>query len=275
LGHMEKVEFVFLGTGGARFSTISQKRHTGGIRIIRPTNLQLDPGPGAIVYSNLLGLDPSKVEAIAISHCHPDHYIDAQIFVEAMSQGGTTKKGTFMGPRSVIRGTENFDSCLTKYHRSLIRNLIEMRPGTQTNIGKTKITATSAHHSDPDAIGFRFSFETGDVGYSSDTEYYPELCSQYTEVRLLILCVLRPGNSTWRGHLSSDDAIRILREIRPEMCVLTHFGLKMISADPPAEARRIERETGIRTIAAEDNMLLSMGHDLRVYPTTWPIDRSS
>jgi len=261
---MEEVELVFLGTGGARFSTITQKRHTGGIRIIRPLNLQLDPGPGAIVYSNMLELDPSKVEVVAVSHCHPDHYSDAQVFVEAMSQGGTKKRGIFIGPKSVIRGTESFDPCLTKYHRKLINQLVEMQPGAEIQIRDAKISATRAHHSDPDSIGFRFSFETGEIGYTSDTEYRPDIPEQYSGVRLLILCVLRPHGSTWRGHLSTDDAIQIIQKTRPEMCVLTHFGMRMIAADPAREALRIEDETRVRTIAAEDNMRLCIGKDLRV-----------
>jgi phosphoribosyl 1,2-cyclic phosphodiesterase len=257
-----------LGTGGARFSTITQRRHTGGIRFVKPVNLQLDPGPGAIVYSNLLKLDPSKVEAVAVSHCHPDHYADAQIFVEAMSQGGTRKRGAFIGPRSVVRGNEDFDSCLTKYHRSLVGNLVEMRPGTETWIRGVKLTATRAIHSDPDSIGFRFAFEAGEISYSSDTEYYSDIRDQYSGTRLLILCVLRPSGSSWGGHLSSDDAVNILKDLRPEMCVLTHFGLRMISANPTSEAQMIERETGVRTIAAEDNMRLLMGEDIKVFRPT-------
>lgn len=272
---MEQVELVFLGTGGARFSTITQKRHTGGIRFIKPINLQLDPGPGAIVYSNLLELDPSKVEAVAVSHCHPDHYADAQIFVEAMSQGGTKRRGTFIGPRSVVRGTEDFDSCLTKYHRSLIGSLVEMKPGTETWIRGVKITATQARHSDPNSIGFRFAFEAGEIGYSSDTEYYSEMLDQYSKVRLMILCVLRPSGSSWKGHLSSDEAIRILQDLRPEMCVLTHFGLRMISANPALEARKIEQRTRVRTIAAEDNMHLLMCEDIKVARPMGLIDRPS
>ena len=264
MSRMEEVELVFLGTGGARFSTITQKRHTGGIRFIRPLNLQLDPGPGAIVYSNILGLDPSRVEVVAVSHCHPDHYSDAQVFVEAMSQGGTRKRGIFIGPKSVVTGTEDFDSCLTKYHRKLISQLVEMQPGAEIQIKSDRISATHAYHSDPDSIGFRFSFETGDIGYTSDTEFQADVPEQYSGVRLLILCVLRPNGSTWPGHLSTDDAIQIIQKVSPEMCVLTHFGMRMIAADPANEAQRIEHQTGIRTIAAEDNMRICMGNDLKV-----------
>ncbi|PIX31699.1 MBL fold metallo-hydrolase, partial [Candidatus Bathyarchaeota archaeon CG_4_8_14_3_um_filter_42_8] len=56
-----KIEIIFLGTGGGRFATITQKRRTAGIRIISEgLNLHLDPGPGALVHSINEGLDPQK-----------------------------------------------------------------------------------------------------------------------------------------------------------------------------------------------------------------------
>jgi hypothetical protein len=45
-------EIVFLGTGGGRFSMITQKRRTGGLRVIsEKMNVHVDPGPGALIYS--------------------------------------------------------------------------------------------------------------------------------------------------------------------------------------------------------------------------------
>ena len=35
---------------------------------------------------------------------------------------------------------------------------------------------------------------------------------------------------------------------------MTHFGLKMLSIDPIAEAKRITRESGVKTLAAFDGM---------------------
>jgi ribonuclease BN (tRNA processing enzyme) len=70
---MAEVELVFLGTGGGRFATITQKRKTGGIRFLsKSLNMHLDPGPGALIYSLERGLKPQKVMAVLVSHSHPD-----------------------------------------------------------------------------------------------------------------------------------------------------------------------------------------------------------
>ena len=59
------IEIIFLGTGGGRFAMITQQRRTGGIRVLSgDSNLHLDPGPGALIYSLQEGLDPQKINAM-------------------------------------------------------------------------------------------------------------------------------------------------------------------------------------------------------------------
>jgi phosphoribosyl 1,2-cyclic phosphodiesterase len=101
---MAQYELIFLGTGGGRFATLTQKRRTAGIRIIgKDLNLHLDPGPGALVYSISEGLDPQKLNAVFVSHCHPDHYTDAEVLIEAMTRGMTKRRGVLAAAKSVLR----------------------------------------------------------------------------------------------------------------------------------------------------------------------------
>src|SRR4030065_673432 len=95
---------TFLGTGGGRFATIYQARATGGIYLEDERNLHIDPGPGALVRARSVGIDPLKTDAILISHCHPDHYMDAEILIEAMTEGGPKKLRALHGARSRIEG---------------------------------------------------------------------------------------------------------------------------------------------------------------------------
>ncbi|MFZ0966093.1 MAG: MBL fold metallo-hydrolase, partial [Candidatus Bathyarchaeia archaeon] len=112
-----KIEIIFLGTGGGRFATITQKRRTAGIRIISEgLNLHLDPGPGALVHSINEGLDPQKLNAVIVSHCHPDHYTDAEVLIEAMTRGMTRKRGVLVASKSVLSGTDICEASISKYH---------------------------------------------------------------------------------------------------------------------------------------------------------------
>jgi len=261
---VSEVELVFLGTGGGRFITITQKRWTGGIRIISgKSQMHLDPGPGAVVRSIDAGLSPQKVKALLISHSHPDHYTDGEIFVEAMTRGMTRKSGTLIAPRSVLLGNDVCEASISKYHQSMVERVIEARPDLRFNIDDVEIFTTRAVHSDPDAVGFRFTFpDIGDFSYTSDTEYFDGIGEYYRRTRLLILCVMRPRGAPWRGHMSSDDAVKIVGESNPERAIITHFGLKMFYSWPPKEATYIEKETGVPTVAATDGLRVKIGKEI-------------
>jgi phosphoribosyl 1,2-cyclic phosphodiesterase len=201
-----EIEITLLGTGGGRFATITQKRRTAGIRIISENlNFHLDSGPGALVYSISEGLNPQKLNAVFVSHCHPDHYTDAEVLIEAMTKGTTKKRGVLVASRSVLHGNEmGLNPVVSKYHQQM-----------------------------------------------------PE------RVRL-ILCVMRPSGKPWKGHMITSDAMKIIEETHPEQAVLTHFGMQMIFKGPAREAKLIEKETGVPTIAAKDGMQIRLGETINL-----------
>jgi len=250
------LELVFLGTGGGRFATITQRRRTGGMRILHEkVNVHLDPGPGALVYSLETGLNPQKLTGVLVSHCHPDHYNDAEVLVEAMTQGMTKKRGVLAAAHSVLYGSSQCEPSISKYHQGMPAQLVDAKLGTSFSIEDIRVSVAEARHTDPDAVGFRFETpKIGDIAYTSDSEYFEGIGKPYSGVRLLLLCVMRPTGSPWKGHMTSDDAVKIIEEAKPEMAVLTHFGMQMIFKGPANEAKLIQQKTGVPTVAALDGM---------------------
>jgi phosphoribosyl 1,2-cyclic phosphodiesterase len=227
--------------------------------------MHLDPGPGALIYSLDMRLDPQKITAVLVSHSHPDHYTNAEVLIEAMTQGMLKKRGILAAPRSVLSGNEECGPSISKYHQKMPEKVIEAKPGIVFNVGDTKVTATEARHTDPDAVGFRFETpDVGDIGYTSDTEFFEGVGKAYEGVRLLLLCVMRPSGKPWKGHMTTEDAIKIVEEARPEMAVATHFGMKMIFSGPYREAKLVEEKSGVPTIAASDGMRIRVGKEIRV-----------
>jgi ribonuclease BN (tRNA processing enzyme) len=255
------MKIFFLGTGGGRFATITQRPKTGGIRIIADKlNAHLDPGPGALIYSHNAGLDPTKLNLIAVSHSHPDHYNDAEVMIEAMTVGSTKRKGTLLCSPSVTLGNDVCSPAISKYHKSLPAEVVEIREGESRKLDCLDVVAMKTIHSDPETVGFKFTLPTGEtIGYTSDTQYFEGVAKECAGVDLLIICNLRPGNNRIKWHLCTDDVVKIVRELRPKRAVLTHFGMRMIKVtDPKLEAKHVEQETGIPTIAAEDGMKLEV-----------------
>lgn len=263
---MSQFEIIFLGTGGGRFATITQKRRTAGIRVIGDSlNLHLDPGPGALVQSIDEGLDPQKINAIFVSHCHPDHYTDAEVLIEAMTRGTTRKRGMLVAAKSVLNGSSTCEASISKYHQQFPERKIEAVPKMNFQVDDINVSVTEARHTDPDAVGFRFETrEFGSFAYTSDTEYFEGISKYYEGVRLLLLCVMRPAGKPWKGHMTTNDAIKIVEVTRPQQVVLTHLGMQMIFRGPANEAKLIEEKTGVPTVAAVDGMLINFGEAINI-----------
>ncbi len=251
---MDRVRF--LGTGGGRWCSIYQTRSTAGFRLeLGSTKIHVDPGPGTISRYKELKLNPRQNNCLIVSHCHLDHYSDAEVLIEAM--GMAKVGGTLLANKNVLEGTGNFQTPINAYHRSLLTEVRQMADGDTHKVGKVEIEAVKLSHSEPETVGFIFNLGTK-IGYIADTEYFPELSSRFKGLDLLICNLLRPGKFRIQGHMCTDDAIRLLRECKPARCIITHFGLKMIRANPALEAQRIADATGIGCMAAEDGMPLDV-----------------
>jgi len=245
---------------------ITQLRRTAGIRMIHGgTDVHLDPGPGALVYSNWARLSPQKLDAIAVTHCHPDHYTDAEVLVEAMTHGTQDKRGVLAASRSVLQGGDDFDASVSRYHQDLVKEVQVLGSGSAFEVDDIRFQAMEARHSDADTVGLRVDVpEGGSIGYTSDTAPYEGLGEAYQGCRLLVLCVLRPRGKPLRYHLCTDDALRILEEVQPGCGVLTHFGMSMLNAGPEEEAAYLEGETGVPTVSARDGMQIILGEGIEV-----------
>ncbi|UCE37604.1 MAG: MBL fold metallo-hydrolase [Thermoplasmata archaeon] len=255
---------TFLGTCGGRFATIYQTRSTGGIFIEDSINISLDPGPGAILRMRQEGIDPTKIDLLLVSHCHPDHYTDVDVLIEAMTSGCTQKCGTIIASESVISGIEGFQPKASDYHLSHLANVHVAKSAETFSIDDIQISATSTIHTDPSGVGFRIQTKNGIITYTGDTSINEDVIKFYDESRLLILALTTPIGIRLHHHLSPEDAVIILKEVRPEKALLTHFGLRAIDAGPESIAKWIQEESGVDTMAAQDGMRVNLGEEIEI-----------
>jgi phosphoribosyl 1,2-cyclic phosphodiesterase len=263
---IQGAQLVFLGTGGGRFVTITQKRHTGGFRLLtQKENIHVDPGPGALIYSLEAGLNPQKLKAVLVSHRHPDHYANAEILVESMTRGMLKNRGLLAAPTNILTGDGQAGPSISLYHQKMVKETVSLKPRINFKVGKINITTTKTKHTDPETVGFKFNIpEVGTIAYSADTEYFEGIEKQFKHVRLLILSVMRPKGSPWTGHMTPKEAAKIVEAVKPEMVVATHFGMKMLYSGPSYEIKYIQQKTAVPTVAAFDGMKLQIGEKITI-----------
>jgi ribonuclease BN (tRNA processing enzyme) len=106
-------------------------------------------------------------------------------------------------------------------------------------------------------MGFKFITPDFSVSYISDTINFTELMDSHKGSDIIIMNVVNPSGVASKINLNSDDAVNIINKIKPKLAIITHFGIKMINADPMYEAREIQKKTETQVIAARDGMVVN------------------
>jgi phosphoribosyl 1,2-cyclic phosphodiesterase len=241
---------TFLGTAGARFVVIHQFLASGGAWLsIDNTQILLDPGPGSLVQATKRKLDPSKLDAIILSHKHLDHSGDINIMIEAMTDGGRKKRGMLFAPNDAL----NQDPVILPYLQAYPKSIGILTEGGHYTINDIAFETPIKHQHPVETYGFIFRTPRYTFSWITDTKYFDDLLSYYTGDLLIIHVVrLEPGAPV--DHLSLPEAKRIIEEIKPKIAILTHFGMTMWRAKPWELAKKLTEETGISVIAARDGM---------------------
>lgn len=244
---------VFLGTGGDCHVVGRDIRSSGGIVLkVGKTQIHIDPGPGALSAARKFGINLRENTAVLVSHAHTNHSNDVGAVISAMTYNGLDAKGVIIGNKTFINGSNEEQPGLSNFHKQCVEKIITLSPGQKIGINNSEVVGLNAIHSDVDALGFKVVTPHFVIGYTGDTKYSSELIEQYKYCDILIMNTPFPSGSGEETHLSTDDAIKILSKASPSVAIITHFGNKMLGADPISEARVIQKATGIQCLAARD-----------------------
>jgi len=248
-------KIIFLGTAGDSFVYGRQVRNSGGI-VIKTGGYQLfiDPGPGALLRAKICGVNPRETTVVIATHCHTNHVSELNAVIGAMSYNGLDRLGVVIANKTVVEGNI---PVLPEFYKKCVERVISLKEGQKVGIENLEIHALKAMHDDSEAIGLKLFTPDFVMCYTGDTGYNKDLIEQYRQCDILVLNIVHASGEKSDINLSSDDAVRIISAVKPQLAIITHFGKSMIKADPMMEARRIQKETGVQVIAANDGMVLS------------------
>ena len=241
---------IFLGTAGARFMVARQLLASGGAWLsLGGTQILLDPGPGSLVQATKRKLDPSKLDAIILSHKHLDHSGDINIMIEAMTESGRKRRGVVFAPHDAL----DEDPVILSYLRSFPEKIETLTEGSSYKVNDVSFVTPIRHQHPVETYGFIFRTPQHTFSWITDTNYFDNLSSYY-EGELLIINVVMLDPRVPVDHLSLPEAKKIVEEKKPKIAILTHFGMNMWRARPWELAKKLTEETGVSVIAARDGM---------------------
>jgi ribonuclease BN (tRNA processing enzyme) len=216
------------------------------------TSLLLDLGHGA--FANLAGtLEPSTLSAIAISHLHPDHFIDLVPLRHYLRyEFHPPRRVTVLAPAALA---ERLDALLAQPGFSADSlDVIPLADGLVREIGTLRLEARKVIHTD-DSYAFRVSV-TGGPGlvYSGD-------CGRAADLRPLI----QPGDvllsevSFGLGpvppgafHLDANDVGALAADAGASRILLTHLLSGRDRATTEAATTRAAGGIGARLVDPGD-----------------------
>jgi phosphoribosyl 1,2-cyclic phosphodiesterase len=248
----------FLGTAGARFVVMKQLRASGGVWLSAgKTSLYIDPGPGALVrcLNSKPKLEPSALDGILLTHKHIDHSGDVNVMIEAMTEGGFKKRGILFAPRDAFEE----DPVVLKYVRGYVEKIEVLKENSDYRLGEIQFSTAQKHLHRVETYGLNFKILPRTISFITDTKFFPELPNLYGGEILVIHAVrLKPVGDDSIEHLSLEDVKSILKKAKPKLTILTHFGMTMIKAKPWVVAADLEKELGLKVVAASDGMKLDL-----------------
>ena len=251
---------LFLGSGGARFVVARQLRASGGMWFhFGATQVQVDPGPGALVraLSHVPARNPRELDAIVLSHKHLDHAGDINAMIEAMTAGGFRRRGALFAPRDAFEGA----SLLQPYAAAFVERCEVLEPSSAGyRVGEVNIASSPLHHHAVETLGIHFEYRGLRVAYLPCGRYDEAIVADYAAHRpdVLIVNVLRFEDTMQVDHLTWSQARAIVAAVRPSLAIFQHFGTKMLEQNPARLAQAVEDDLGLRAIAAYDGLEIDL-----------------
>ncbi len=198
-------------------------------------------------------LDPAKLDAIILTHRHLDHSSDVNVMIEAMTDGGFKKRGVLFTPADAVTP----DPVVLRHTQGFLEKIEFLQENSIYSIGQINFSVPKRHIHPVETYGLKFNFAKKTVSFITDTRYFPHL-EEYYKADVIIIYVVfyepRPGVD----HLSFRDAEVIIEKIKPNLAILTHFGMTMLKEKPHLLTQVLKNKLGGEIIAAYDGMRLEI-----------------
>ena len=217
--------------------------------------LVVDFGGSALPALKALGLDPNRIDAIALSHLHGDHFGGLPfLLLDAQFQSRRARPLTIAGPP----GTRaRLDAALEVFFPKssgskwkFAWQVEEIAVGMPSELlGHSVVTAEVIHSSGAPSTALRLSDSEKVFAYSGDTEWTEALLPIARDADLFMCeCYAYAGKLT--GHMSWEILKPRLIDLGAKRTMVTHMNSTMLA--------RLDEVTTAGVLVAEDGLLVEV-----------------
>jgi ribonuclease BN (tRNA processing enzyme) len=188
------------------------------------TRIWLDAGTGTFArLQEHIGID--DVDAIVISHGHPDHFVDVIPCFYARHYGGMGRPGLpfyspegFMDQASLLVSEDGRDVMREAY------DFISVRHGDSFTVGPITFNAFTMTHIGVPALGYRIESGGAVLAYTGDTGPCEEVVDMARDSDLLLAeATYQDANTLFPFHFSASQAAQHAKRANVRRLLLTHL----------------------------------------------------
>lgn len=211
----------FLGTGSAnagpdRTTTMLAVEHEGALVLV-------DCGGDAVQRMLAAGLDPAALDAVVLTHEHPDHLAGYPLLIEKLWLMGRRDPLPVYGPAATLAKARALFAVFDTHHWADLPERhfhdVALEPGAPVvTVGALAVTATPVDHPVP-TIGLRFEAAGRVLAYSCDTAR----CDAVVDLARGADLLVHEGTGALPGvHSSPEEAAGVAAEAGAGRLILVH-----------------------------------------------------
>ncbi|HIQ29355.1 MAG TPA: MBL fold metallo-hydrolase [Candidatus Caldiarchaeum subterraneum] len=226
----------------------------------------MDCGPGTLEKLRRLGVKPTELNAVFITHFHLDHFSDTLPLIMARAYDEEGKPATsprvldIIGPKGIVELIKTITEKIFPYLSNTMLcqrylNVLELVNSIYEAYEGVKVRSVEVEHYN----GVAYRVETGgkSLVYSGDTLPDERLVKLAEGCDVLIHECSFPHSMLVGKHTSDKQLVDIVERVKPKLLVVTHLYPAWIGFEEELK-KTIQDSTGVKTIIAEDFTTLEL-----------------
>lgn len=215
------------------------------------THFLIDVGSGALRRAREAEIDPDTIEAVFLTHFHPDHSADLIPLIHMYQYNFPQPRSRplhIFGPAGLEKTFNELLRLMLPEAVGKLRFPVELHEigNSQIEFGHVGVVSRVVTNSDYlTCLGYRFSANKKSFAFTGDSSPCPALSELGKGVDLYVMDCTRPNDQPVDVHLTPAQDAKIAQAAGAKELILTHIGPHCAGRDLKEEASEFEGEVTV------------------------------